>query len=128
MDKETTFFQNDDIAVTNARFIIGSQTFSMRGITSVEAVEIPADYSGSATLIFMGVIVALTGFAILPFIFCSLGVLLLSLGIWLAKRKKPVFAVVLRTAGGEVTAYQNYDWGYISQIIEALNQSIISHG
>jgi hypothetical protein len=128
MDTETTFFQSDDIAVTNARFIVGAQTFAMRGITSVQAMKIPASYGGSVAWIFLGAIIALVGFVGSLFVLGGLGILLLSLGIWLATRQKPIFAVVLRTAGGEVTAYQSYDWSYISQIIEALNQSIISHG
>lgn len=47
---------------------------------------------------------------------------------WLATRQKPVFAVVLRTAGGEITAYESYDSDCISQIVEALNRSIVANG
>lgn len=128
MENETTFFQSNEIVVTNARFIVGAQTFAMRGITSVEAVKIPANYNGVITLVLIGLILALSGFVSSLFGLTCFGVVLLALGVWLATRKKPHFAVVLRTAGGEVTAYQNYDWNTISQIIEALNQSIVSHG
>ena len=128
MDTETTFFQSDDIVVTNARFIVGSQTFAMRGITSVQAIKIPPSDGGSTITVVFGLIVAVAGFAIRLYLLGFLGVLLLGLGVWLAMRQKPIYAVVLRTAGGEVTAYQSNDWNYISQIIEALNQSIVSHG
>jgi len=128
MDAETTLFQSGDITVTNSRFIVGAQTFAMRGITSVQAVKTPASYGGAFMLMFIGLIFAFIGFASSEFVFFVLGVMLLALGIWVATRQRPVFAVVLRTAGGEVTAYRSFDGNCISQIIEALNQSIITRG
>jgi hypothetical protein len=100
----------------------------MRGITSVQPIKIPASYTVSGTLIIVGLIMALVGSLGSLFVLGGLGFVLLALGVWLAVRSKPIFAVVLRTAGGEITAYESYDWNYISQIIEALNRSIVSHG
>ena len=127
MAEESTFFQSGDIAVTNARFVVGAQTFAMRGITSVEGVETPASYTGPIILVLIGLIMAVNLFngGIGLGIF---GVLVIAAAIGIAMRRKPTFAVVLRTAGGEVTAYQSMDRNYIAQIIEALNQAIISHG
>jgi hypothetical protein len=56
------------------------------------------------------------------------GVLLFAAGIWLFTRQKPKFAVVLRTAGGDVTAYESRNRDHIAEIIRALNEAIISHG
>jgi hypothetical protein len=128
MDTETTFFQSNDISVTNTRFIVGAQTFAIRGVTSVQAIKIPANYGDSLAFIFIGVIIALFGFANSLFVLGGLGILILFLGIWVVTRQKPIFAIVLRTASGEIKAYQSYDSSYISHIIEALNRSIISHG
>lgn len=124
---ESIFFQSGDITVTNARFIVGSQTFAMRSITSVQGVEIPARYGGPIILVFFGILIALFSFndALGLAIF---GILIIVIGVWLAIRQKRAFAVVLRTAGGEVTAYQSRDRNHISQIIQALNESMISHG
>jgi hypothetical protein len=36
---EKTFFEYDDVKVTNARFISGSQTYAMSNVTSVKAFE-----------------------------------------------------------------------------------------
>jgi hypothetical protein len=38
---ERTFFQCEDIAVTNSRFVVGAQTFALSNITSVKATEQP---------------------------------------------------------------------------------------
>ena len=40
MLSETTLLHRGDITVTDARFMIGSQTFAIRGITSVRGIEI----------------------------------------------------------------------------------------
>ena len=127
MADESTFFQSGDIAVTNARFIVGAQTFAMRGITSVQGVETPATYVGPVILALLGLIMAASlfngsiGLGIV-------GVLILAADICIFIRRKTTFAVVLRTAGGEVTAYQSTNREHIAQIIRALNEAIISHG
>jgi hypothetical protein len=135
MTTEITFFSGGDIAVTNARLVVGAQTFAMRGITSVEGVKLPRSYTGPAILILPGAVAAILGFfdsgmggGSVAALFGALGVLMVAGGIWWAWRRKPTYAVVLRTAGGEVTAYHSADWAHISQIIQALNESIISNG
>jgi hypothetical protein len=104
MIPETTFFQGGDITVTNARFIVGAQTFAMRSITSVQGVRTPASYGASGLVMMIGAGVAAGGFLNSLLGLGIIGVLGLAGGIWLATRQKPTFAVVLRTAGGEVTA------------------------
>ena len=37
--EEKTFFEYEDVKVTNTRFITGGQTFAMSNITSVKAFE-----------------------------------------------------------------------------------------
>lgn len=128
MPTETTFFQSGHISVTNARFVVGAQTFAMRGITSVQGVETPPNYTGGVIMIILGVIVAAAGFYGSSIGAGVFGLLVSAGGVWVVRQQKPTFAVVLRTAGGEVTAYQSQDRNHISQIIQALNDSIISHG
>ena len=128
MADESTFFQSRGIAVTNARFIVGAQTFAVRGITSVQGVETPASYGWPALLTLLGLVImalSLFGGEVGVGVF---GVLLFAAGIWLFTRQKPKFAVVSRTAGGEVTAYESRNRDHIAEIIRALNEAIISHG
>lgn len=127
MAEETTFFQSGDIAVTNARFVVGAQTFAMRGITSVQGVKRSAGYAAP-------IIMAAFGLALVVGFFVGVaglgvfGLLILAADIWLFTRRRPIFAVVLRTAGGELTAYESKNRDQIASIIDALNQAIISHG
>jgi hypothetical protein len=130
MTTETTFFDSDDIAVTNARFVVGAQTFAMRGITSVKGVEFPRSYTGPAVLILPGVVAAIasaTTGGLVAALFGALAVLLLAGGIWWAFWRKPTYAVVLRTAGGEVTAYQSADRAHrIAAFIAAVTLVVLA--
>ncbi len=146
---ESKFFQDGDIMVTNARFVVGTKTFAMRGITSIEAVEseeVVDIKSADPMRTILGGIFTLIGlFIIGAGFFCWLffefsfwvvvgaGVIgLLMLGIAgslnFINYKKRAFKIVLKTAGGEVTAYKSFDRNHISQIIRALNDSIIANG
>lgn len=40
MTKETTILRRGNIIVTDSRFMVGSQTYAIRGITSVKGIEI----------------------------------------------------------------------------------------
>jgi hypothetical protein len=141
---ESVFFRSGNILVTNARFVVGAKTFAMRGITSVEAVEsdsseLAEKQSGNAVgPIFTGtglliIAVGLICWLMFDFSFFVavvagiIGFLMLVVGASFVKMKR-AFKIVLKTAGGEVTAYQSFDRNHIFQIIRALNDSIISHG
>jgi hypothetical protein len=62
MSTETIFFQEGEILVTNARFVVGSQTFAMRTITSVKGEMTPANFTGAVLLILIGLLIALVAF------------------------------------------------------------------
>ncbi len=127
MAEESTFFQSGGITVTNARFIVGAQTFAMRGITSVEGVEHPPIVIWTIIFVVVGLLMALNLFAG-NYGIGVFGLLIFAVGIWLRTRQRSKFSVVLRTAGGEITAYQSPDREFISSIIQALNQAIVSQG
>lgn len=90
MSNERTFFDRGNVTVTDSRFIVGSQTYAMRGITSVKGIEIT------------------------PSIFARLF------------GQKSNFAVILFTAGGEVRAIESKDSDFIGDVLEALNNAIVT--
>jgi hypothetical protein len=55
---EQTFFKQGQVTVTNTRFIVGSQTYAMRNITSVQAMRNPAKRKHPIELLLFGVVVA----------------------------------------------------------------------
>jgi uncharacterized membrane protein len=135
---EQIFYNQDGIMVTNSRFIVHGQTYTMSGITSVKinknylttrnfiiiAVIIPAmmliSMSTTAILAAMGMPIPITALGAL-----ASGALALIAGILLFRHK---WVIVLTTSSGEVKALENRDKGIISEIVNALNSAIIARG
>jgi hypothetical protein len=117
---ETVFLNENNVQVTNARFIVTGQTYAMNGVTSVKSVR----ENPSRTLpIILGILGLLTLRSI-PFV----GILLIGAAVAMFKFKKARHIVVLNTSGGEVKALNSEDVDYIVRIVNALNESIIHRG
>lgn len=121
---EIEFFNQNETVVTNARFIVENQTYAMNGVTSVKQGVKPANRT-------TGIIMAIVGFILL----LSLnggnkiwGILLLGVGVWIAYSAKPTGLVLLQSSSGEVQALSSQNLNYISDVVSALNQSIIHRG
>jgi len=56
------------------------------------------------------------------------GAALFALGLWLFKRRVPVYGVVLHSASGEQKPEPSTDREFIERIVVALNQAIIARG
>ncbi len=124
-NSEKVFFEYDDVKVTNTRFIYGSNTFAMAGITSLKIRKQPPDYWGLvilAILIFVCIVVMFSGQLIGGF----LGAAILSLIFWGAlKTMKTKYFIVLSTSGGEVEALTTQQLEYATRVTAALNEAII---
>jgi hypothetical protein len=125
---EESFFDEGEVKVTSARFIIPSQTYALSGVTSVKNLKeapskkwpiilivigffilaLSSEYSGSGGIIF-GLLVAGGGIA------------------WLIL-SKPRYYVVLSSASGETKSLSSQDSAYISRVIAALNDAIVHRG
>lgn len=124
---ERTFHNSPGVLVTNSRFVVGSQTFAMSGVTSVSSFTEPASHKWPIVIIVLGALAMLGGLAqgsqgwggIL------FGVLIVATGIWWFTKQKPTFHVLLRTASTEVKALNSKDEGYIAGVVKALNDAII---
>jgi hypothetical protein len=56
------------------------------------------------------------------------GVLLFALGLWVFKKRVPIYSVFLRSASGEQRVNQSTVREFIEQIVAALNQAIVTRG
>jgi len=123
---ETIFMQEDEVKVTNTRFVVRSQTYTLNGITSVKQDAEPAS-RGFA--IVCGVIGVLAPFvwhiSILTIVMavCFIGV---ALTLW--KTNKDKYYVVLCSASGESLALTSTDSDFIYRVIDALNDAIAARG
>lgn len=128
MSTEKTYLQQGDVMVTSARFIVGSQTFAMRNITSVTAMEIEPDNPFPGYLMMLGSVIVMIGFGISSVSAGILGVVIAGAGGYWGWQQTSTFSVVLTTAGGEVRAYTSQNRKVIATIVEALNRSIVERG
>ena len=113
------------------------QTYAISGVTSVNRYfEQPSRKWPIILMIFSGLssLEGLTMFrpnyglsfaAILPEAFF---VALFLLGLWLYRRKVPVYGLVLHSASGQQRAAEGTDRMFIERIVAALNQAIILRG
>ncbi|QLQ02289.1 MAG: hypothetical protein HZY77_04940 [Thiobacillus sp.] len=119
--EEQTFLSLDDVKVTSARFIVPSQTFAMAGITSVKNSEQrPTRVYPIWCGIFGVVALIADAYAV------GIGLLVLAAVWWIGQKTQ--YHVVLATAGGEMTALTSKDRAYISNVVKALNDSIVARG
>ena len=121
---EKVFYENGDVKVTNARFIVGGQTYAMNGVTSVRDGKIPPSRGLAIAIIIIGVLLMLAGSTGAK----VFGLLLVGLGGYLAYAAKATHIVILHSASGETRALSNTDADFIYGVIDALNQSIIHRG
>ena len=116
--EEQTFFENNGVKVTNARFIVDANTYSIRNITSTAAWSQSQKWIFGVLLILIGLVFLIQATVIGIFFLAAAG-LVLYLG-------RPVHYVRLHTSGGEVKAVKSYDLEYVKQVVQALNEAIIS--
>jgi hypothetical protein len=121
---EQVFFDHNGIKVTNARFIVNSQTYAMNGVTSVKTAITPPNRGGLIIGILVGlaILVGASGAGKL------LGIAAIGLCGWLLSQQKATHAVVLSSASGEQQALSGTDEGFIGGVIHALNEALIHRG
>jgi hypothetical protein len=118
--EERTFFEYEDVKVTNARFISGGQTYVMSNVTSVKPFEQKPSRFG-------GIVVALGGLALISLNF-FLGLLIFAAAAFYLCTQKTKFHILLATSAGETKALVTYQRDYLNKVISALNDAIVSRG
>jgi hypothetical protein len=117
---EQVVLEEGNVKVTNSRFMVAGQTYAMNGVTSVEQfVQKPA----RVLPIMIGIfgVCALAGSVVFGAILIAAAV-----AIWVIQKK--TFSVLLSTASGKARALTSKDEQYISRVVAALNNAIISRG
>jgi len=123
MAEEKTFFQYEDVTVTNARFMVASQTFAMNNITSVKASREDPKRLWPIVLIVVGVLLAVAGSTNM-----AIGLVIGGAGAAWLLLQKTMYHVMLTTAGGETSALSSKEREYIEKVVQALNEAIVARG
>lgn len=119
--QEHTFFEYEDVKVTNARFISGSQTYAMSNITSVKPLEQKPSRLGGLLILLVGLIMLTTSAY-------TMGAIVAMAAIVYLCMQKTVFHILLSTSGGDTKALKTYQRNYLNQVVAALNQAIVYRG
>jgi uncharacterized membrane protein len=117
---EQTFFEYEDVKVTNARFISGSQTYAMSNVTSVKAFEQKPKRFWGIVLMIIGPSVAINAPVVGLVIAVGAAVFLFM--------QKTVYHVMLSTSGGETSALKTHQQEYLQKVVSALNEAIVHRG
>ncbi len=122
--EETTFFNQGNIWVTNARFIVYGQTYAMNGVTSVRQLVTRPSRFGPICLIIIGLLCLLGGSGTSVF-FC---LVFIGIGALWWVTQKPTWTVVLSSSSGEHRALTSPNQAFIQGVVDALNTSIVHRG
>ena len=119
--EEKIFLNEGVVTVTNARFIVASQTFSMAGITSVKNSEEPPKRSYPVICGIIGFLCLIGGAPVI-----GIGLLVLAVVWWIGQKAN--YHVILATAGGEMEALSSADGAFISKVVTAINEAMVARG
>jgi hypothetical protein len=128
MTDEKTFFQYEDVAVTNSRFMVGNQTFAMSNITSVQTLKQDPKRFWPTVVIILGGLYALGTLSAANPGGVVVGLLIAGAGVAWWLKMKPMFHVMLRTSGGENKALSSEQREYVEKVVRALNEAIVARG
>ncbi|KQY88263.1 DUF6232 family protein [Pelomonas sp. Root1444] len=117
---EKVFFEHGSVQVTNARFKVDEQTYAVRNITSTAAWSKPQSWALPLLLLLSGFVAFSSKDGI------GAGVLLLLVAAALFYFGRPWHFVKLSTASGEVKALKSRDKNYVLQVVNALNDAMVS--
>jgi hypothetical protein len=117
---EKTFFEYEDVKVTNARFISGSQTYAMSNVTSVKAFEQKPKRLGGIVALAIGAAVAVNT----P----TVGIVIAAAAALYLYLQKTLYHVMLATSGGETSALKTHQREYLQKVVTALNEAIVHRG
>lgn len=126
MTDEETYFSSDGVRVTNARFIVHGETYSMANVTSVKTGRSDPSRKGPLVTSGIGVFALLAGSESGAGI--VLGLALIGAGIWWWQQQSPTYSVLLSSASGEVRALSSRNEELVQKVVESINQAIVARG
>ena len=121
---ERVFFEQGQVKVTNARFVVAHQTYAMNGVTSVSSYVTPPERKGAIIALLFGLflLLVLDGGAKL------IGLIIAGLAGWALSQMKSTHSVFLSSASGEVKALSDTDERFIGSVVGALNEALVHRG
>lgn len=123
---ETTFLQEGLVKITNRRALIGTTTYSMADITSVNVTKRarsgrPLWLVATGTVLVLWSIVDQTGYYRE---FFNIGIALILVGFAVLVISKPTYAVQIQGRWGKYNILRSTDPSFIQRVASAMNHAI----
>jgi hypothetical protein len=132
--EEQIFFNENNITITNTRFVALNQTYAMSSVNSVKVTknDITASTKVPTIIGIIGVLFLINNITSSPTNFAGyvFPVLMLTWAVLWFKSIKPQYEyiIMLRTSSGEMSALKSTDEVHIKNVEDALIQAIIHRG
>jgi hypothetical protein len=121
-NKEVVFYQDQQVTVTQARFISQGKTYAMSNISSVSLYEIKRSRGLEVLMIIAGLsMLAVDGARMF-------GLVTLMIAIALFFLLKNSYSVRIQSTSGEADGLISKDSEYVNKIVSAVNEAIIFRG
>nr|QNO44992.1 hypothetical protein EEEAIAPH_00012 [Methanosarcinales archaeon ANME-2c ERB4] len=118
--------------MTNSRFIVPGQTYTMGGVTSIRAEQYtpsrkwPMIVMGFGGVGLFSIVDEGIGAGSLGPAIIAIAIIAIGAAWW--RSKKTIYTVVLSSASGESDAFSSTDEAFIDSIVSALNDAVVSRG
>ena len=129
-NNENIILEEGNVKITNLRAVIGAKTYAMSNVTSVN-MGTKATSNAPLSIILIGIILIIGSYVIgfRDSVGClAVALLLIVVGVYLAKNAKTTFIVRIGSASGESNILEAQDKAYIKRIVDALNEAIVRRG
>lgn len=123
--EEKEFYRNGSVSITNSRFIVGTTTYAMNGVTSVKCGE---QVPSKVAPVIVGLISLIMLFTASGLLVKAISILVVLCCVAWFKSLKTEYMVFLSSASGESQALSSKDKDYIDSVIHNLNEAIVHRG
>lgn len=121
---ERLFFDEQDVTITQSRFVTGEKTYTIDTISSVSSREITTNTRWSWVVTGLGILILLLGISIRIPILMVLGAIMVGGAGLRLLLTKTSHAVVIQTGAGETHTAIAGDKFWVERIVKALNDAI----
>ena len=122
METEKIFYQDQNVTITQSRYIALGKTYAMRNISSVSIYRVERSTLLPMTLFTIGLIMCFDTDVRLAGIILVLGSF-----VWMATMRSS-YSVRISTNSGETNSLTSKNKQYVQEIVSALNDAIVYRG
>lgn len=119
---EKIFYNDEDVTITQSRYVTNTKTYAMRNISSVAIFEVSQNYSLQIILLLLGLVMLVVEDVRI------IATIIIAISIYWIIKTKGKYAVRISTNAGETNSIVHTDKIYVKKVVNALNEAMIYRG